>query len=445
MARFLGDTFGVLALAGKVLVQHWPVLLALALAAEIARARLIIWAAEVAYDHGEVGYLVLALAPMAVVTAMVLMLRRARRSLPALVDATDERGGVITNVAVVLIPFLVYYASSGFLEDDQDEFINYIKAIILGNILEPEQFVGWRFTAVVVLALAAVIGAIRWLLRRWAFAQRHPTVALPATYLEALWLIGVTIWASGLVKSALAWGQRRRVWVETVDLLHGDFRAGGALAAPARAATDWWLQTWSVVGASLVVPTTALVVGSVVYGIRTNAPPAPRPRHRAGGGAVRAVAGSLVAIPRDAVWSRLSPAFSGLRLIMRVGLVPMLVFCLAYVAVTKILSSWLWVLERRIAGPNDFTKVWIPLNRILGVFNGAVVLTLLMCLVAAALGRIAATLGTAHAPLGARTSRDGASGGEQAEVPGQHGAQENPNRDRLGIGRQQEVRGAVEA
>ena len=136
---------------------------------------------------------------------------------------------------------------------------------------------------------------------------------LPATYLEALWLIAVTFLLTLVLRSGLAWAEQRRAWVATVDFLHGDFQSAGFLAAPVRAASDWWLEVWPVVGTALVVPTTALVVGAVVYGIRIHKAPKPEPRHRAGG-AVAAFGRALVAIPRDAVWSRFSPAVDGLRL-----------------------------------------------------------------------------------------------------------------------------------
>jgi hypothetical protein len=73
-------------------------------------------------------------------------------------------------------------------------------------------------------------------------------------------------------------------------------------------------------------------------------------------------------------------------MLVRAGAVPMLLFCLAFVA-TRRLADWLWQLERLLIGPQDFNGVWFPLAGPLSTVNEAIGTAVLVCLLAVAVDR----------------------------------------------------------
>src|SRR5262252_2215276 len=72
VATALADVAGVFRLAGRVLRQHWPTLLALALIGVVLRAGAIIGAAYVEFGHGNLSWFVFALAPLAYLVPVIL-------------------------------------------------------------------------------------------------------------------------------------------------------------------------------------------------------------------------------------------------------------------------------------------------------------------------------------------------------------------------------------
>src|SRR5688572_24729286 len=122
---FLGH---VLAGAGSLLVRHWPVLLALSFAGLAARTWLMLAAVRVSRIDGVLGYLVVVLVPITTLVALILMLRAVRVSLPA-VRAVGQSGGrtgvraLLDHLGSVLVPFLVVYAYSGYLNEDVSDYV----------------------------------------------------------------------------------------------------------------------------------------------------------------------------------------------------------------------------------------------------------------------------------------------------------------------------------
>jgi hypothetical protein len=398
----LADAGGVFRLSGRVLRQHWPVLFALALLGEILRQGAIIGAAYIAYQHESLAFLMFALAPVVYLVAMILMLLRARRSLPEL-GAPAPRGRLLTSIAAVLVPFLVYYASAGLLGADRDRWVDYSNILIVAHIADnltieqaadrikdntPTIPVLWVPVVIIVLA------ALRWLLQRSAFARRHPVLGIPAAYFEVLWLLFATAEVSAfLLQVVLPWARNRRVWAGTDRWVHSGFHFAGVLSGPLRGLVGLWDALWSTASSALFIPVAALLTAAVVY--RVQADPTPRPARRPAGGPLQAFGRALVDIPRDAVSSRLGPAVSGSRVMVRAGLTTACVFCLTYVAVTTV-PVWLWELERALIGPHSF-ELWVPLTRYTDRFNSAVTTTLLVCLLAGAIGQLAQRLTPAAA------------------------------------------------
>ena len=102
--------------------------MALSFAGWAARTWLMLAAVRVSRIDGVLGYLVVVLVPITTLVALILMLRAVRVSLPA-VRAVAEAGGrtgvraLLDHLGSVLVPFLVVYAYSGYLEEDISECV----------------------------------------------------------------------------------------------------------------------------------------------------------------------------------------------------------------------------------------------------------------------------------------------------------------------------------
>ena len=130
----VAGTFAVVGAGIRLWLRHWPVLLTLALLGGAGRMAAIWGAVEASDKNNTLGVAILVLAPLASVTAIVLMLYVLRHSLPHIGSVADTEAPVngttgrqrrlLDVLASVLVPFLAVYASYGFLREDTDRFIN---------------------------------------------------------------------------------------------------------------------------------------------------------------------------------------------------------------------------------------------------------------------------------------------------------------------------------
>lgn len=411
MVGGLADAAGVLGTALRLLARHAPVLLAVFLASVIAHELIMRAAVRASLLNAELGFLVLLLAPMTTLSALVIMLRVVRPSLPWLGSGADgPPPSALEHLGSVLVPFMTIY----YFEDDlYADIRSYAGRIVddaterdLANIGENGAAGGDAASASapdrlpydLSLTLAAVVvGAIaaRWLLSRWQATQRHRWLGIPGAYLELVWLTLVLVVAFRAVADLIIeWGGNRRL----VHAIHTGWNevvggVSGAGASPDRAA-DWFVGQLGQIDTALVIPISWLAVGVVVLGSRL--PPGP------GAGSGRTVRERLLyeqarqrwlAAPRALRWvleqvtddlrTRFLPLVHGTRMLLRAGVVPMLLFCLAFVAAQTV-ADWLWELQRLLIGPQDTDSVWIPLAWPLGELNRAVGNVVLVCLLAAA-------------------------------------------------------------
>jgi hypothetical protein len=399
------DTLAVVGSAGRLLARHWPVLLTLFLLGLAAREGALYAAVRASKVNGMLGFLVVVFAPMATLTALVLMLRTVRGSLPRLAPAGPDR--LLERIGSVLIPFLAVYASYGYLKLDMSEYTyRVLEAEVFGNrdIWEhPERVnvVPRLPFSVVALLIAVVVAAVllRWLLARWQAGGRRRWLGIPAAYVEVVWLTLVAATLTQVRGDVTGWIEDRRVVHGVQDTWTGLLDRFGALAPALHAATSWADGVLSSVDKVVVVPFAWLAVGAVVYGRSLAAPPTlamPAPAVRrwdAVRGPVRRMAASLGADLR----ARFGPLVDGLRLLFHLGLAPMLLFCLAFL-VARTAATWLWELERLIVGPQDLSTVWVPLSGLLGVLNDAVSMVLLACLLGAVVDRVSRTVTPAADP-----------------------------------------------
>jgi hypothetical protein len=413
----LSDAVAVIGTAGRLIARHWPALVTLCLAGFVGRELAMRAAVRTSDVNGVLGFLVLVFAPLATLTALVLMLRVVRSSLPwlRLASATSNEQTVVAGsrpyrllnyLGSALVPFLAVYASYGYLKEDVGEYGYRVFRASVGDLFDGQKVdVLSRLPFTFGVTLAVVVGlavALRWLLSRFEGRSRLAWLGLFGAYVEVVWITLVAWTITDFQGTATDWAQERRVvhWVE--DSWSTVMGAIGPLATPVRAVTGWLGDLLGSVDAVLVVPLAWLAVGAVVYGHRVT-PPAPASellrqaskRWSVVPKPIRRVAGELTGDVRE----RFGPLVDGLRLVLRAGLAPMLLFCLAFL-IAQTAGKWLWELERLLIGPQDINTIWRAVDGPLGLVNDLVSTVLLVCLLGAAIDRV----------LRARTDRAVAAG-----------------------------------
>jgi hypothetical protein len=402
------DAFGVVATAGRLVGRHWPALVSLFLAGYVGRELAMRAAVRTSELDGTLGFLVLVFAPLATLTALVLMLRVTRSSLPWLRMATADSNeqtvvagsrphSLLNYLGSALVPFLAVYASYGYLKQDVSDYgYRVFAAAVFGDA---EIFNGKKidvlsrlpFTFGAVLGAVVVIAvALRWLLSRFEGRPRLAWLGILGAYVEVLWITIVAWTLADFQDTATGWARERRAvhWAE--DSWSATMDAIGPLATPTREVAAWLGGLLGSVDAVLVVPLAWLAVGAVVYGHRVAPPPPAGELLRAASrrwsivpAPLRRVGGALTSDLRE----RFGPLVDGLRLVVRAGLAPMLLFCVAFL-IAQTASKWLWELERLLIGAQDVPTVWLAIDEPLGVFNDLVATVLLVCLLGAAIDRV---------------------------------------------------------
>lgn len=398
VGKAVGDTLAIVLAALRLVVRHWPVLLAFALAGAAARQlaiRLAVWASALS---GEFGMLVLVLAPLATLAAWVLMLRALQ---PSLSDPAPGGGrpSVLNYIGSALLPFLAVYETYGYLTADISDYVYRVfEAEVLRN---PDVFASpdavdlasrmpFELDATKVAVVLVAI-ALRWLLSRWRATETHAWLGIPGAYLETLWItmaVGATYRA---VSDAVTdWVTSRKVVHWAQDLWHDLVDRLGWLTAPVRAVTGWFGEQMGNWQELLGVPLAWLAIAAVVLGYGEVKPTRVTPGAAVVPGNARRAWRVVPTWLRRLLWHlvgvRFAPLLRTLRTLATIGLRPALLFCLAF-AIAGTVPAWLWELERWLVGPHDLAAVWITLAWPLSTLNESVGMVLLICLVAAAADR----------------------------------------------------------
>lgn len=381
-ALALAETFGFLGTWLRLVWRHWPVLWALALAGTIARELLLGRAyAASAWRQGFGALFVFPLVPIALLTAMVLMLRVVRPSLPYL-GQRNRPESMIQYLASVLVPFLSFYLLAGYFAYDG---LRYGYAVAAGNLLSDGATKYLYSDPLPVAIVAAVAFGLRWALGRLPVFRTRPWLGLPAAYLEVLWVYTLLLLTYEAYRNGLLpWLAQSRIGVATLSWWHTKLDTGQPVGAAlqgvrsiAQAVLDSGIQV-------VAVPATALVVGSVVLAARIS----PRRTDQVSG---LRLAARVVGTAGRPVASRLLLISDGVRRVFQAGVVATMIFCLLFVAV----GSWSRFLnepERVLVGPADVHRVWEPLFFPFQWLNQSVALVLLMCLIAAFVDRTASRI-----------------------------------------------------
>ncbi len=429
MRDWLSDLFTVVVAGTRLWLRHWPVLLSIALLGAAGRTGAI-WAATVISDHNNtLGVLVLVLAPLASVTAIVLMLYALRGSLPHIAAAAASSGSppggasgvarrprrLVDLLAGVLVPFLAVYASYGLLKEDTDRYVNAAVAdefLNNANLLyhpataiDTDRFVfatGW--TAVAIVAGALIF---RFALDKIEGLKGRRGLGFVGAYVEVLWLTTLAAHLTLYQDEVWSWAQSRRGvemfagwWLDLLDRL-------GPLANPVDYVTNWLFDLLGNFDAIVVVPVSWLTVGAVVYGYKLAEEPAEEPElsKEEAVERERQRLGVLARVPRPVRrWSgevtsdlreRFAGLSAGLRQLAIAGLAPMLIFGLAFLASAR-LEDALNLLARILIGPQDL-DTWLAFSPHVITVTRAVGLTVTMCLLAAAVDRVLAATARAKA------------------------------------------------
>ncbi|MEQ4303087.1 hypothetical protein ABNF97_17115 [Plantactinospora sp. B6F1] len=428
LSAALPEALAVLGNSLRLLVRHWPVLFALYFAGAAARELVVLGAVQVSRINGVLGLLVAVLGPIATLTALVLMLRILRPSLPWLSAVPTEpaapvrtqraapvgsqpaedgtvrpphRRSLLDHLGSALVPFLAVYASWGYLQEDLTDYLyrvfvdTYLADAAIftdpGRVAEnADRRIPLGLTGTI-MAVVAVAVVLRWLLGRWQERSRMGWLGIPGAYVEIIWISVVAATIAQAQDPLLQWLRERRVVVWLLDSWHALVDQLGPLSEPVRAAGAFLVGAAGSVQVAIVVPLAWLTVGAVVYGHQLTPPPPTETdlaeraarRWRALPRPLRAIGTNLGADLRE----RFTPMVHGVRLMVRAGLAPMLLFCLAFL-LAQTAREWLWEAERLIIGGQDLQSVWIPLSGQLGLLNDAVGTVLLACLLGAAVDRV---------------------------------------------------------
>ena len=404
------DTAGVLVDALRLMWRHWPVLMVFAFAGVGARHAILEGAFHVSDFNGVLGIMMVVLAPIAFLASYILMLRAVRSSMPAL-NATAEhhvtaegvrRRTAIDYLGIALVPFLIVYGAQDYLRQDLKSYAGRVLIDeIYGNmwigLVDPskattQKDIDDRFpltTSVLLIGIVVVAVIVRWLLGRWV--GRMTWLGIPAAYVEAVW-IGVGAVLIGVHRNKIEdWITSRRVWRATGDLVDSIVDRLGPLNWLGKATVTHIEEMVGSVDRVLIVPIAWLAIGAIVYGQRVGPPP------RTAEDLFERATRRRVHLPKPLRWfgsqlsgdlrKRFAPLTGGLRLVLRAGLRPMLLFCLAFL-IAQTAGRWLWELLRLIIGPQQYFAVGMGAYQMAELTADALRAIVLICLLAAAINRV---------------------------------------------------------
>lgn len=356
----------VLVTAFRLFLRHWPALLTLAFLGSALRYAAVWGAVELSDVQGQLGQLLLILAPLGYLLPIVAMLAICRQSLPTLVDAdaleeqavTERRTLRLVDVAVsVLVPFLAVYESYGLLQEDLFRFRNTAAFAETSTVFERGNHLDFQGRlGIYPLQVAVMIVVIAWVLR-WALGRLERTLHFVAlAFVGALAEVYYTSQLAGQVVvirlRSTAWLQDRVAvgWFD--DLYDAIVGFLGPVAVVFRAVVRFAGDLVGSLDLVLVVPVAWLTFGAVVLGFKLAAEEEQeRTSHRADAptSAVRRAGRSLFADVRE----RFTSLWQGLRLLLAAGLAPMLLFVVFFLAVIR-LPVLVSLGIRHVVGPQEY-------------------------------------------------------------------------------------------
>lgn len=393
----LRDGLTVLRDAARLLWRHWPVLLVLYLLGMAGRELALYLAVEGSAVNVWLGAALLPFAPLSVMVAILLMLDAVGPSL----WHGPVRQDRLTLLAGTLVPFLAVYSAQGYLGEDRRRFLNESIADEYNNDgywLDPSSFQSRTIADVDTTTILVVILVVL-LLRRgldWSgLVRSNQVMRLVAAWLEVAWMTWLASLLLASIKDIQTWLEGRvfldwmlDTWQAFLDLI-------GPLAGPAQAVASWTGGLLTDIDALVVVPLAWLTTGAVVYGGTlasrrlTGWTPAQLERARARVEVLPGPVRSWLASVWKALFGRFSTLLGGLRTLSVGGVVPMVLFCLAFL-IARYAELGMAELVRVLLGPMSADKA-LAFNGYVQIASAAVPVLLQVVLVAAAVDRLLVT------------------------------------------------------
>lgn len=387
----------------RLIARHWPVLLAIFLFGSAVRNGMLWAAVSLSKHHSTLAGFLLPFAPLATLTAIILMLRTVS---PSLSHASFTGEGTATEgqspgaktylalLASTLVPFLAVYAAQGYLKDDIRLFVNAATydeifgsaGAFYGQSANTSRAVVASGTLLVGIVVVALV--LRWLLDKFDLPQRHFGWGLIAAYVEVFWLFLIARQITNYQDRVWDWVKDRRFvdwvehrWADVIDLV-------GPIGHPLQSVMHGIGNLLTDADSILIIPIAWLTVGAVALGQQIGAPPREKrpsrwqPHLQRVPARVRQWSGEAT----SGIRGRFTGLGDGVRLLVVGGLVPMMLFCLVFVVARKAgyFAAQLW---RIVVGPQqrDYALAFSPY---FDIFSTAVYSLLLVGLLGAAIDRI---------------------------------------------------------
>jgi hypothetical protein len=420
----LGDAPSVVGNGIRLMALHAPALLTIYLFGQAIRNGALWLAVVLSGVNATLGALFVPFAPLATLSALILMLRVVSPSMRFAsfgepLQADDSEGSEVSAgsaneapgagararslissrlalLAGTIVPFLAVYSAQGYLKEDQFKFVNEANAdeflnnadFWLGNgTIDSGRTIvadGFWFWALVIVAFV-----LRWLIDRLDLPERSTAWGLFAAYVEVTWVALLATGAANNIDAWRGWIERREFVATVLGWWESFTGLFGPIGEPMRAAAAWF---WGALGnfdAIIIVPLAWLTVGAVVYG-RSLSAPAGRTafgerwhaRTQRLPGPVRKFNDEFL----SSSWNRFYGLFRGLRTLAAAGLVPMLLFCLVFVLASQAEVATAEIL-RRLLGPRDATDA-LAFSPHIALLTRGVYTVVIVGLLAAAIDRI---------------------------------------------------------
>lgn len=360
----------ILTTAGRVLLRHWPALMAWYLAGILVHYVITETAGFVGASSATLGFLVLPIAILArlvSLVAMFLVLRDGLRNLqevaPLPESAADRRRTFLTALLAGILPFFAVYWAQGLLGEDVRAYssraLEVRSSIIAVSTLNGEGPVSaddtvlnlpvnaWTI-AIIVLAFAG-----RWAWSKWS-AKLASWLSPVAVYFEVVWVFFSVMVLGDIFDSIRGWVDSRAAMavlesvreqvLDAVAPLRWLWEGVGwvlAEAGPVLLAPLAWLTIAGVVFGQAIVAEKLRVENQLISRFREHTKVIPNPLVRR----LRDLG--------DELGNRFRPIGRALLLMWRAG--PLLVasYALVYVVV-KALESYLAFGITRLIGPHEF-------------------------------------------------------------------------------------------
>ncbi|MFK4791716.1 hypothetical protein [Microbacterium sp. ZW T5_56] len=360
-----------IAVFGRVLWQHWPVMMAWYVGGRVVHDAWIQFAGWVAGHNTIAGYAMMPIAMIANLVGFVGMFLVVRDALPTLtgvapqpVDPVERRRSFRDALFAGMLPYFAFYATARFLNADMIAFLQVAEEVRRGriDILREQGADNIRelvagsgdIAFVNPFTLAAVLLAygLRLLWKR--YAERVPRWLTPVgVYVEAVWVIGFVVVIGLLIDEVMGWvdGRMAAVWAQDI----GDWFA---------AHLSFVAVVWEGIGAFtgqvadvVLLPISWLTIAGVIYGQAIEAE-APQLRLKAILRARRLAERVKEPVRRriadlfEPITSRVTPIWSALVMMLRAGPVFVGGFVLAY-GLWRWGSEWLQIVVPRLFGGHD--------------------------------------------------------------------------------------------